>query len=77
MSFPLCIWMEDVPPNVLHFVFKDLPVEYIFPRLGGFSKKKKKKKKELTECAYIDIIIVILENINSKFFFFLFSFLRK
>ena len=36
MSFPLHIWMEDVPPNVLHFVFKDLPVEYIFPKLGGF-----------------------------------------
>ena len=27
MSFPLCIWMEDVPPNVLHFVSKDFPVE--------------------------------------------------
>ena len=27
MSFSLCIWMEDVPPNVLHFVSKDLPVE--------------------------------------------------
>ena len=27
MSFSLCIWMEDVPLNVLHFVSKDLPVE--------------------------------------------------
>ena len=27
MSFPLCIWMEDVPPNVLHFVSKDLLVK--------------------------------------------------
>ena len=27
MSFPLRIWLEDVPPNVLNFVSKDLPVE--------------------------------------------------
>ena len=27
MSFLLCIWIKDVPPNVLHFVSKDLPVE--------------------------------------------------
>ena len=24
MSFPLCIWMEDVPPNVLSVVIKDI-----------------------------------------------------
>ena len=52
MSFPLCIWMEDVPPNVLHFVFKDLPVEYIFPRLGDSQKKKKKKKRVNGMCIY-------------------------
>ena len=24
-SFPLLVWMEDVPPNILHYVLKDFP----------------------------------------------------
>ena len=43
-SFPLRVWMEEVPPNIYCYVVRDLPLFFkvCSPRVGGFLKKKKK-----------------------------------